>query len=231
MIAVLIILLLVLLISQSPNAQVVIQGVTQFGSSNFTGTTTFQGPALFPNGTSSAPSITGSNAAYGMYFPNTGTTIAFTNNNTGSFQINGGGISLPSSATLSFLVGIIGTAADLSINRRQAGALTIDNNSTIGSMIKVDALPTVASGFGTGPTITNGSTPYSGSINVGTVTPGTGGVINFNGTAFPAAPFCLCNDDTSLLLVRCTETTTQLTITATALTASDVVTWICPASK
>jgi hypothetical protein len=112
------------------------------------------------------------------------------------------------------------------------GVMSFENlGSTTGSKIKVDALPTVASGFGTSPAVTAGSTPFAGSINVGTGAPGTGGVINFNGTAFPSAPFVVCQDDSSLLVVRCTATTTQMTIAATALTASDVVSWIAISSK
>lgn len=107
----------------------------------------------------------------------------------------------------------------------------VNQANTIGSQLKVDALPTVASGFGTSPAITAGSTPFAGSINVGSGAPGTGGVINFNGTAFPSAPFIVCMDDSSLLTIRCTATTTQLTIVATALTASDVVSWIAVSSK
>jgi hypothetical protein len=112
-----------------------------------------------------------------------------------------------------------------------AGVALRNNGSTIGSLLKIDALPTVASGFGTSPAITAGSTALAGSINVGTGAPGTGGVINFNGTAFPSAPFVVCQDDSSLLVVRCTATTTQMTIAATALTASDVVSWIAISSK
>jgi len=112
------------------------------------------------------------------------------------------------------------------------GWMTMTNNaSTIGSVVKIDALPTVASGFGTSPTITAGSTPLAGSVNVGTGAAGAG-VINFNGTAFPSAPFCVVLDDSTVLAVRATATTTQLTITPTAtFTASDIISWICISSK
>jgi hypothetical protein len=103
--------------------------------------------------------------------------------------------------------------------------------ATIGSNIKVDALPTIASGFGTSPSITAGSTPFAGSVNVGTGA-AAAGVINFNGTAFPSAPFCVVLDDSTVLAVRATATTTQLTITPTAtFTAGDVISWICVSSK
>jgi hypothetical protein len=120
--------------------------------------------------------------------------------------------------------GFLTASADALFTLRNAGVSS-------GSVLKVDALPTIASGFGTSPAVTAGSTPFAGSVNVGTGAPGTGGVINFNGTAFPSAPFVVCQDDSSLLVVRCTATTTQMTIAATALTASDVVSWIAISSK
>ncbi len=56
-------------------------------------------------------------------------------------------------------------------------------------------------------------------------------MINFNGTAFPSAPFVICTDDSTVLAVRCSASTTQLTIAAVAFTASDVVSWIAVSSK
>lgn len=105
--------------------------------------------------------------------------------------------------------------------------------TTIGSQVKVDALPTIASGFGTSPSVTAGSTPFAGSINVGTGGTATTGVINFNGTAFPSAPFCTVGPRLTNVPTRPTTiTTTQLTLTtSTAWTASDIVTWVCPSSK
>ena len=113
------------------------------------------------------------------------------------------------------------------------GTLSFTNYAgTIGSQLKVDALPTIASGFGTTPGITAGSTPLAGSVNVGTGGVATSGVINFNGTAFPSAPFVVCMNTTTAAVLRCTATTTQLTITApAAFVASDVVTWIAISSK
>jgi hypothetical protein len=138
--------------------------------------------------------------------------------------------------TLNGITQLAGSTTNLGarilLNSPAVGQYDIQNNSvSMGAMINVSALPTIASGFGTGPAVTAGSTPFAGSLNVGTVTPGTGGVVNFNGTAFPSAPFCMCQDDTTLLAIRCTTTTTQLTVIATALTASDIVTWMCVSSK
>lgn len=109
------------------------------------------------------------------------------------------------------------------------GQLVITNAAqTIGSTIKVDALPTVSSAFGTSPAITAGSTPFAGSVNIGTGGVAVSGVINFNGTAFPSAPFCVCGATLTNTTCRTGTTTTQLTITSNvAWTASDVVDWIC----
>jgi hypothetical protein len=113
------------------------------------------------------------------------------------------------------------------------GHLTMTNDAgTIGSRLKMDALPTVASGFGTSPSITAGSTPLAGSVNVGTGGIATSGVINFNGTAFPSAPFVVATTSLTNAVVRATASTTQLTLTSTtAWTASDVITWHAISSK
>lgn len=113
------------------------------------------------------------------------------------------------------------------------GNLGITNSAnTIGSRIKADALPTVSSGFGTSPSITAGSTPFAGSVNVGTGGVATSGVINFNGTAFPSAPYVIVTTSLTNAVCRATATTTQLTITSTtAWTASDVISWHCVSAK
>lgn len=112
------------------------------------------------------------------------------------------------------------------------GAVAITNNAqTIGSELKADALPTIASGFGASPTIAAGSTPLAGAIVVSTGGPLTG-VVNFNGTAFPSAPFVLCMNASTAAVLRCGSSTTQLTVTApVAFTAGDVVSWIAISSK
>ncbi len=103
---------------------------------------------------------------------------------------------------------------------------------SIGSRLKTDALPTIASGFGTNAAITAGSTPFAGSINVGTGGVANSGVINFNGTAFPSAPFAVVSDETTGLVCNATTSTTQLTIsTPVAWAASDVIAWICVSAK
>lgn len=107
-----------------------------------------------------------------------------------------------------------------------------DQTLTNGALLKVDALPTIASGFGTSPAITAGSTPFAGSVDVGTGGVATTGTITFGGAAFPSAPFCVVSSKNGFVPVRATATTTQLTITASAAwAANEVVSWVCVSSK
>jgi hypothetical protein len=121
--------------------------------------------------------------------------------------------------------GFLATAAD--------GHIYFTNSTaSFGSRLKVDALPTVASGFGVGPAVTAGSTPFAGSVNVGTGGSATSGVINFNGTAFGTAPFVICLNTTTGAVLKASASTTQLTITGNAaFTANDVIAWICVSAK
>lgn len=154
--------------------------------------------------------------------------IAFGNGTQGNASANLSANSYTTQNGGAFTVG--GRAAFIS---PADGVFTVTNNAnTIGSNLKTDALPTVASGFGTSPAITAGSTPFAGSINVGTGGTATTGVINFNGTAFSSAPFCIADTQTSNTASRVTTSTTQLTLTTTvAWTASDIVSWICVSAK
>jgi len=114
------------------------------------------------------------------------------------------------------------------------GHWSIENNAqTIGARIKVDSLPTVGSGFGTSPAVIAGSTPFAGSVNVGTGGVATSGVITFNGTAFPSAPFCVASTGTANNFpVNVTPTTTQVTlVSGAAWPASILVSWICVSAK
>lgn len=111
-----------------------------------------------------------------------------------------------------------------------------NNTGTIGIELKADALPSYAAGFSSvpgGAAVTALSTPLFGSISVGTGTMAASGTVNFNGTAFPTAPqTVICQNTTTLQLVRCTATTTVLTITGNGnFTASDVISWVVGSSK
>lgn len=112
------------------------------------------------------------------------------------------------------------------------GHLAVANgNKSIGSLLKVDALP-VAGTCGTTPGVTAGSTPFAGSINVGTGGTATTCGVTFNGTAYPSAPFCTLTNQLSNVVSRYSATTTVLTLnTTTAWTSADTITWHCVSSK
>ncbi len=107
--------------------------------------------------------------------------------------------------------------------------------ATIGAQFKVDALP-VASACGAGsPAVVAGSTPFSGSVTVGTGAPATC-TITFGGTAYPSAPHCSGAVETTTAAnaraMGYSATTTVLTIVpATAWADSSVVNWGCVSSK
>lgn len=114
------------------------------------------------------------------------------------------------------------------------GVLNINQqNSSTGSQIKVDALPTIASGFGTSAAISAGSTPFAGSLNIGTGGVATTGVINFNGTAFPSAPFCVVSTRLGNNAVTGAQpsTTAMIINASTAWAANEIVSWICVSAK
>lgn len=186
-------------------------------------TTLAAGPALFGDGTSGAPSISFASEPTLGFRRNSATIVGLQGN-----LVSSGYLQIANTAS-------IGTVSRGTLSWSADGAILFANNAfTIGNTLKTDALPTVASGFGTSPAVTAGSTPFSGSINVGTGGVATTGVINFNGTAFPtAAPFCLANPSLTNVPTRATTvSTTQLTLTtSTAWTASDVVGWICVGTK
>lgn len=114
------------------------------------------------------------------------------------------------------------------------GLITMLNATrTAGVQFKVDNLPTVSAGGGTSPAVTAGSTPLSGSVNVGSGVPGATITIAYGGTAFPSAPFPVCMNQTTGLAVKATSTTTHLTITPAIgnFGASDVISWVVIGSK
>jgi hypothetical protein len=116
------------------------------------------------------------------------------------------------------------------------GHLTISNNAlTTGSLVKVDALPTVSACGAGSPAVVAGSTPFSGAVTIGTTAVATC-TITFNGTAFPSAPRCGGNVETTTAAnVRAmgySATTTVLTIVpASAWVDGSVVNWDCVSAK
>jgi hypothetical protein len=85
--------------------------------------------------------------------------------------------------------------------------------------------PSIASGFGTSPSIVGNDN--NGQVTVGTGGSATTGTINFAST-WANAPMCVANHQGAILPVRAVATTTQLTIDASsAFTASGVIDFQC----
>lgn len=121
----------------------------------------------------------------------------------------------------------ISSTSDGIINMSTLGA-------SIGSVFKVDALPTINSGFGTSPSITVGSTPFAGSVVWGSGGTATSGAVNFGGTAWPSAPFIVVtsNNTTGGPQVVTAVNTTSFTIAGTtAPAAGSITSWIAVGSK
>lgn len=96
---------------------------------------------------------------------------------------------------------------------------------TSGHIVAGGTSPTIASGFGTSPSI-------AGKDMAGRLTVGSGGIaitgaITF-GTAWGTAPACVANNETTQLAVFATATTTTLTLASTTpFTAADVISFVC----
>lgn len=106
---------------------------------------------------------------------------------------------------------------------------------TIGVMIKADALPSVSACGAGSPAVVAGSTPFAGSVTIGTTSVATC-TITFNGTAFPSAPHCSGAVETTTAAnaraMGYSASATVLTIVPSAAWAdSSVVNWICASSK
>lgn len=129
-----------------------------------------------------------------------------------------------------FLLGSSGQGGFTEINAVSGIKLNpvATTNVSVGAhIVSTGTAPTIASGFGTSPSIAATSTDMAGRVTVGTGGSDTSGVINFN-YAWPHAPACIANNETTTLLAKATATTTNLTITsALPFTAADKLTWIC----
>ena len=134
-----------------------------------------------------------------------------------------------------------GTAAntDLLINRTetavgsgtqnlfdaQVAAVSKFRINNKGHIIVGGTAPTIASGFGTSPSI-------AGHDIAGRVTVGTGGVASTGtitfGSAWTTAPSCNGTNETTTLLLKATASTTTLVLaSATPFTAADLLVWNC----
>lgn len=104
-------------------------------------------------------------------------------------------------------------------------ALTLGGNNHLGSTGTAPAVASNDCGSTAQGTIVAGSTDVRGQVTVGTLTV-TSCAVTFN-KAFGVAPICITQDDTNILGVKNTQTTTKLTITSTTSMSSDVVSWVC----
>lgn len=147
---------------------------------------------------------------------------------TSSVTANGGSITFKVGnvgiGTLSAVSIIDGGNVGIGSVAPQSG-LTLGGSFHYGS---TGTAPTVASndcGSTSQGTVNAGSTDVRGSTVVGTLTV-TSCAITFN-KPFGVAPICLTQDDTNILGIKNTQTTTKLTITATTSMSGDTISWIC----
>lgn len=102
--------------------------------------------------------------------------------------------------------------------------------SFVGHMHSHGGSAPTAGTCGTSPSITSKSTDFSGSITVGTGASTTSCVVTF-GTAFLNAPNCIVADDTNVLAVSPSTTTSALTVASLSSMSSvgsgDKISWIC----
>jgi hypothetical protein len=196
-------------------------------SSASIGTLTVTGRILAADGTSGAPS----------YSFTSETTLGFWRSSAGNVTLQGAFTTTGQiSSGTNFIAGA-GSAIFWStgtvLRNAANGNLSIANNAeTIGSRLKVDALPTVGSGFGGTPAVVAGSTPLAGSVDVGSGGVATSGVITFNGTAFPSTPFVTITCSAGAVPTTVVATTTQLTLTTSvAWPANTIVNWHCISAK
>lgn len=99
------------------------------------------------------------------------------------------------------------------------------NNTEIKHLIAIGTAPTIASGFGTTPSIAGKD--MAGKVTVGTGGTASTGSILFN-VAYTTAPSCVANNQTSQIYVQATPTTTNVVLSSSsAWGAADVISWIC----
>lgn len=188
--------------------------------------TSMNGPQLFSDGTSGAPSIAFASEP----------TLGFWRS--GAAQITAQATTLITSGNIS-VGNAVNSTSGLNITGKWKNTSPTDgigvwtnNAATIGFELKADALPTISSGCGTSPSVFAGSTPLAGGVNIGTGGTATQCVIAFNGTAYPSAPFCVANNVTSNTVTRILSSTTTLTLnTTTAWSSGEIVAYLCIGAK
>ena len=128
-----------------------------------------------------------------------------------------------------------GGAIQFQTSQAAASTATTDNALTTrfkinnnGHLISSGTVPTIANndcGTTAQGTVTTLSTDVSGSITVGTLTV-TSCAMTF-AKAWTNAPNCVVIDDTNVLAVKASTSTTKLTITSSTSMSSDVISFVC----
>lgn len=189
---------------------------------------------LFPDGTSAAPSIAFANQpALGFYRAGAG-SVVFVGSN-GILTLGTGSTNDLSAHIITGLGYLLSTGGAIKSTVGDGLFSFAPAAQTLGTTLKVDALPSVSACGAGSPAVTAGSTPLSGSVTIGTTAVATC-LITFNGTAYPSAAHCSGSVETTTAAnVRAMgylATTTTLTIVPTAAWAdSSVVNWSCYSPK
>jgi len=205
-----------------------------FLAGTFDGTLTMTGPILAPNGTAPLPAYSFSAEPTLGFRRTSAALVGLEGALTASSNITGSNLFATTNVSLGN-AGAIYWTTRAGIRSPADGTVTIANGAnTIGSQLKVDALPTTGT-CGTSPAVAAGSTPFAGQVDVGTGTPASC-VVVFGGTAFPTAPFCTANivsaTASEARAIAVVATTAQVTFTpATAFVASVDVAWHCISAK
>ena len=190
-----------------------------------TGVETIPGGVLYTCQNGTWTQISGGGGASLAPFTTDGTNVTLPS---GTLTVSGGAISATAGYVQSNL-GLRGynSGVTLQFNADNTGVFT-NSTSTGHLQLWFQPIGTIASGFGTSPSVTG--TDGGGSVTVGSGGTATTGVINFAHT-WTSVPQCVANDNTTLLFVQAKATVTTLTLTAaTAFGAGDVVVWHCQRS-
>lgn len=156
----------------------------------------------------------GTQTTTGLFWPTDGGSnqLGFTGNALERMRINSNG---------NVGIGSIAPGAILDI----AGKTRI---TTSGHLISTGTAPTVANNdcgtTGQG-TVVAKSTDISGTVTVGTLAVTSCAVTFAN--SYTVAPNCVAVDDSNILAIKASASTTKLTIASTTSMSSDLVSWIC----
>ena len=212
-----------LLLESTNIAQVIIQGVQQFG--------TAANPAqvFAADGTSGAPAYTFASETTLGFWRSAAATVTLQGALTTTGNILGNRLQAAANQTIQWAASTSMAAVNNGWFRLQ------DSTGTFGIQIKTDALPTVSSCGAGSPAVVAGSTPFSGAVTIGTTSVATC-LITFNGTAYPNNAHCSGNVETSTAastraMGYVANTATLTIVPSAAWVDSSVVNWICVSPK